>query len=144
MTRSFRTLLFSLKDFRFTFPFPDAKLTWSFLRFSTSLFTGGLPELEFPFIPSWRNESLRAIICFYQEAPIQQYGWIWRCRSLFLGFFGSFFLGGGREGGNDNGFYMATSLYRSVDGSRLSLIRDLSKRGVYVPLWDAIDTPLPY
>jgi hypothetical protein len=52
----------------------------------------------------------------------------------FLGFFGSFFLGGGREGGNDNGFYMATSLYRSVDGSRLSLIRDLSMRGVYVPI----------
>jgi hypothetical protein len=53
--------------------------------------------------------------------------------SFFFWFFGSFFLGG-REGGNDNGFYMATSLYRSVDGSRLSLIRDLSMRGVYVPI----------
>ena len=31
-------------------------------------------------------------------------------------------------------FIWATSLYRSVDGSRLSLIRDLSKRGVYVPI----------
>jgi hypothetical protein len=37
--------------------------------------------------------------------------------------------------------YLATSLYRSVDVSRLSLIRDLSKRGVMCPLWDAIDTP---
>jgi hypothetical protein len=26
--------------------------------------------------------------------------------------------------GNDSEFYMATSLYRSVDGSRLSLIRE--------------------
>lgn len=47
-----------------------------------------------------------------------------------------FFLGGGFLGGagNDSQFYMATSLYRSVDGSRLSLIRDLSKRCVYVPI----------
>jgi hypothetical protein len=27
-------------------------------------------------------------------------------------------------GGNDSEFYMATFLYRSVDGSRLSLIRE--------------------
>jgi hypothetical protein len=55
--------------------------------------------------------------------------------SFFGGFLGVFFWEeGGREGGNDNGFYMATSLYRSVDGSRLSLIRDLSMRGVYVPI----------
>lgn len=52
---------------------------------------------------------------------------------LLFGFFGGgVFLGGGP--GNDSEFYMATSLYRSVDGSRLSLIRDLSKRCVYVPI----------
>lgn len=40
---------------------------------------------------------------------------------LLLDFFeGSDFFGGG----NDSEFYMATFLYRSVDGSRLSLIRE--------------------
>jgi hypothetical protein len=43
--------------------------------------------------------------------------------------------------GNDSELCLATSLYRSVDVSRLSLIRDLSERGVMCPLWDASDTP---
>ena len=42
---------------------------------------------------------------------------------------------------NDSEFYLAPSLYRSVDVSRLTLIRDASKRGVMCPLWDVIDTP---
>jgi hypothetical protein len=42
---------------------------------------------------------------------------------------------------NDGERCLATSMYRSVDVSRLSLIRELSKRGVMCPLWDAIDTP---
>jgi hypothetical protein len=50
-------------------------------------------------------------------------------------------VGSGVYGLNDSEFYLATSLYRSVDVSRLSLIRDLSERGVMCPLWDAIDTP---
>lgn len=42
---------------------------------------------------------------------------------------------------NDSEFYLAPSLYRSVDMSRLGLIRDPGERGVMCPLWDAIDTP---
>ena len=42
---------------------------------------------------------------------------------------------------NDGEFYLATSLYRSVEMSRLRLIRALGKRGVMCPFWDAIDTP---
>jgi hypothetical protein len=41
-----------------------------------------------------------------------------------LPFFWIFGLIGFFGGGNDSEFYMATSLYRSVDGSRLSLIRE--------------------
>ena len=63
----------------------------------------------------------------YQETSVQQYGWMRRLTaSLFR---------------NDSECYLATSLYRSVDVSRLSLIRALSKRGVMCPFWDAIDTP---
>jgi len=39
-------------------------------------------------------------------------------------FFGDFWIDWFFGGGNDSEFYMATSLYRSVDGSRLSLIRE--------------------
>ena len=50
---------------------------------------------------------------------------IWLDLAFTVPFFGGdFWIDWFFGGGNDSEFYMATSLYRSVDGSWLSLIRE--------------------